>query len=533
MAGGKETPRQKMIGMMYLVLTALLALQVSSAILLKFQFLDESLKTVNDKTIQDNAGVVNNIQAAVAENKTPSANDKRVLQNAQQVRQQTSDMVAYIRGLREMLIKETGGTNPEDPAQYANPSSEDVVAINMIGAANKNNGAAYELEDKLNNYAKFMKTYNPDMPAELALAGSEDPVAKNDKAQRNKDFAQLNFEATPLVAALAVLSQKEAEVLKYEADALQKLAQQVGADIIKFEKIFAMARAESKTVAAGTKYSADMFIAASSDNITPRMTYQGKPVKVENGMGKVEFVAAASNYDADGNSKQTWKGQVTINQNGRDTTFTVTEDYVVAKPVIQVQSASVQALYFGAANELNIQVPALGAVYDPSFSASGGAAIKGAKKGEVTIIPNATSVTINVSSGGNAIGKETFKVRPLPKPEIVPLVNGKPIDSRRGVPAQSFRAVEIQAVADEGFKQLLPNEARYRVTKWRAYLVRNNQPVDQGEFSGPTANLTSFAAKANKGDRVVIEVVDVKRLNYKGQAVDVNIGTPSFIVPLN
>lgn len=532
MAGGKETPRQKMIGMMYLVLTAMLALNVSSAILLKFQFLDESLQTVNKKTRTDNAGVVSNIKAAIAENKNPSANDQRVLKTAEEVRNRTTEMVTYIQGLRDMLIKETGGENAEGTG-YANPSGNDIVAMNMIGAASKNNGKAYELEQKLNEYAKFLRQYHEQVPAKIALSGSEDPVAAKDPAQKRKDFAQLNFEETPMVAALAVLSQKEAEVLKYEADVLQKLAQQVGADIIKFEKIFAMARAESKTVAAGTKYAADMFIAASSDNITPRMSYGGKPVKVENGMGRVEFVASASNYDADGNSKQKWTGQVTINQNGRDTTFTVTEEYIVAKPVIQVQSASVQALYFQCANELNIQVPALGAVYDPSFSASGGQAIKGAKKGEVTIIPNATEVTINVSSGGNSIGSEKFKVRPIPKPEIVAIVNGKPIDVKRGVPAQAFRAVEIQAVADEGFKQLLPNEARYRVTKWRAYLVRGNQPIDQGEFNGPTANLTSFASKATKGDRVVIEVLDVKRLNYKGTAVDVNVGSPNFNVPLN
>jgi gliding motility-associated protein GldM len=532
MAGGKETPRQKMIGMMYLVLTALLALQVSSAILLKFQFLDQSLMSVNNKTITDNADVVSNINAAVAENKSPSANDKRVLDNAKLVRDETSELVNYIRGLRELLIKESGGTNPEDPSQYANPNAEDIVAINMIGAANKNNGKAYELQAKLNEYAKFLKTFNPNTPDKLALSGKEDPVAQNDKAQKNKDFAQLNFEATPLVAALAVLSQKENEVLKYEADALQKLAQQVGADIIKFEKIFAMARAESKTVAAGTKYKAEMFIAASSDNIVPQMYYQGKPIKVVDGKGQIEFVAAAAKYDADGNSKQTWKGLVKINQNGEEKTFPVEEEYVVAKPVIQVQSASVQALYFQCANELSIQVPALGAIYDPSFSASGGSAIKGAKKGEVTIIPNASEVTINVSSGGNAIGSETFKVRPIPKPQLVALVNGQPIDVKRGVPASSFRAVEIQAVPDEGFKQLLPNEARFRVTKWRAYLVRNNQPIDQAEFNGPSANLTSFAAKANKGDRVVLEILDVKRLNYRGVAVDINI-QDNFNVPLN
>ncbi|WP_299817825.1 gliding motility protein GldM [uncultured Pontibacter sp.] len=532
MAGGKETPRQKMIGMMYLVLTALLALQVNSAILLKFQFLDESLLGVNDKTVTDNASVLSNIRNAVDKGGN-RANDARVLKNAQEIRQQTSEMVEYIRGLRKELVDKTGGRSEDDPNQYANPSGEDKVAIMMIGAANKNSGKAYELKDKLNKYAKFLKQYNPNTPDQLANDGKDDVVAKNDKTQKNKDFAELNFGETPLVAALAVLSQKENEVLKYEADALQKLAQQVGADIIKFEKIFAMARAESKTVAAGTKYKADMFIAASSDAITPVMYHNGKPVKVVDGKGQVEFTASASNYDADGNSEQTWKGTIVINQNGEEKTFPVEEKYIVAKPVIQVQSAAVQALYFGCANELNIQVPALGAIYDPSFSASGGSAIKGAKKGMVTIIPNSTEVTINVSSGGNAIGAEKFKVRPMPKPELVPLVNGRPIDVRRGVPAQSIRSVEIQAVADEGFKQLLPNEARYRVTKWKAYLVRGNSPIESGEFNGPTANLSNFAAKAAKGDRVVIEVVDVKRLNYRGEAVDAKTGDGNFIVPLN
>ena len=68
MAGGKETPRQKMIGMMYLVLTALLALQVNSAILLKFKFIDDSLLGVNDKTSVAADGTVKAIQASVVKN---------------------------------------------------------------------------------------------------------------------------------------------------------------------------------------------------------------------------------------------------------------------------------------------------------------------------------------------------------------------------------------------------------------------------------------------------------------------------------
>ncbi|WP_299706764.1 gliding motility protein GldM [uncultured Pontibacter sp.] len=532
MAGGKETPRQKMIGMMYLVLTALLALQVNSAILLKFQFIDESLKDVNDKTITDNSGVVTNIKSKVSEGGNRDK-DKVVLESANAVRQQTSELVNFIRSTRDMLVQKAGGMN-EDGTGYANPSAEDLVAINMIGPASAKNGAAYDLEQRLNNYAKFMKQYNPNMPEVLARDGKTDPMASKDRSQRNKDFAQLNFEATPLVAALATLSQKEAEVLKYEADALQNLAQRVGADIIKFEKIFAMARAESKTVAAGTKYRAEMFIAASSDAITPTMTYNGKPLNVVDGKGIVEFTAAASNYDADGNSKQTWKGQVIIDKNGEKEVLPVEETYIVAKPVIQVQSASVQALYFQCANELNVQVPALGAVYDPSFSAAGGSAIKGAKKGQVTIIPNSTEVKLNVSSGGNAIGTETFKVRPIPRPSLATLVNGKPVDQKRGIPAQSIRAVEIQAIPEEGFKQFLPNEARYRVTKWRAFLVRGSQPVDQAEFSSPKGDLSRFAAKAGKGDRVTIEVMEVKRLNYQGNPVSANAaGDGIFTIPLN
>ncbi|WP_187262176.1 type IX secretion system motor protein PorM/GldM [Pontibacter beigongshangensis] len=527
MAGGKETPRQKMIGMMYLVLTALLALNVSSAILLKFEFLDNSLKELNDKTIQDNAGVVSNITKAVADGGN-RANDQRVLQDAKQIREKTSDLITYIRGLRTELVAKTGGENEE--GHYVNPESNEVVNITMIGG--KKNGAAYELKNRLDEYAKFMRQYNENMP-NLAMSGSEDPVASRDRAQRNKDFAQLNFEETPMVAALAVLSQKESEVLKYEADALSTLAQKVGADIIKFEKIFAMARAESKTVAAGTKYKAEMFIAASSDAITPRMTFQGKPVNVVDGKGIIEFTAAASNYDADGNSKQTWKGQVIIDKGGESETLNVEEEYVVAKPVIQIQSASVQALYYQCANELNVQVPALGAIYDPSFSATGGTAIKGAQKGRVTIVPSAAEVRLNVSSGGNAIGSETFKVRPIPKPELVTLVNGNPIDVRRGVASSALRQVEIRAVADEGFRQLLPKDSNFRVFQWKAYLVRGNQPIDQTTVNGPTANLTNFAAKAQKGDRVVVEVLDVKRLNYQNSPQPAKVSETLFTIPLN
>ena len=67
MAGGKETARQKMIGMMYLVLTALLALQVSNSVLEKFIFINQAFEHTNDEKLSDNNKRVESIEKAVSE----------------------------------------------------------------------------------------------------------------------------------------------------------------------------------------------------------------------------------------------------------------------------------------------------------------------------------------------------------------------------------------------------------------------------------------------------------------------------------
>jgi gliding motility-associated protein GldM len=428
---------------------------------------------VNNETSKNNANVRETIEKAVAKLGNKGA-DKKVLEDATLVRNKTAEVVTYLNGVRDNLIKKSGGMNPD--GSYKDPSAEDLVAIEMIGA-NPGKGEAYKMKTKLNEYANFMRAFNPKIP-QLAVDAKDDPIAKRDEAQKSKDFAQLNFEATPLTAALAVLAQKESEILKYEAEALATLASKVGAQTtIRFDKILAMARAESQTVAAGTKYKADLFLAASSSALKPTMTYQGRPIKVDNNIGKIEFTAQAGAYNKEGISEQTWTGQIRFNNNGRDTTFTVKEKYYVAKPVIQVQSASVQALYLNCGNELNVQVPALGATYEPSFTAAGATVVKGATKGIVTVVPSAKEVTLNVSSGGNKIGSEKFKVRLIPKPEIAVLANGRPVNEKQGMASPGPRTLSMKAVPDESFKNFLPKDARYRVTKWEATLVRGRRPV--------------------------------------------------------
>jgi gliding motility-associated protein GldM len=530
MAGGKESPRQKMIGMMYLVLTALLALQVSSAIIQKFQFLDDSLMTVNVKTTDENVNTLTDIKSAVAKDGNRAA-DMVVVNKADDVRKRTADLITYMNGLRDRLIKETGGR--EEDGSYKGAKEEDLVSIIMLGPEGSKKGEGYVLQNRLNEFATYLNS-NGLKVEPLARDGKDDPMFKNDKEQKNKDFPNLNFAQTPMVAALAVLAQKQAEVLKYEGEILKQLSGLVGADKVNFDKVIAMVRPKSSVVAAGTKYEAELFIAASSSSIIPTMKYEGKEIAVKDGLGQVSFTATPGAYDKDGNAKKKWNGSITIKNKGKDTTFTIAEEYIVARPVISVQSASVSALYRNCGNELNVQVPALGSTYSPSFTASGAKVVPGAQKGLVTLIPNAAKVVLNVASNGNAIGSQEFNVRLIPKPTIECLDKGQPVNEKTGMAAPGPRSLTMKAIPDESFKTFLPKDARYRIAQWEALLVRGKRPVGAPlVFTSEVGNLATFAAQAQPGDRILIEVKKVVRQNFLNEIEEVNVGMIIKNIPLN
>jgi gliding motility-associated protein GldM len=534
MAGGKETPRQKLIGIMYLILLALLALQVSSAIMEKFKFLDDSLQFANDAADKNNDKVEQSIDKAVRDNGS-KPKDVAVLEKAKQVRKEATEIKTYIDKIRKQLIETTGGLeNPEDPnSMYKGAKSETEVEVLMVGADGSKKGKGYELQKEVNQFCADLSKVTGKKFPDIALDGKDDKRI-SEKDQKKKDFAELNFAQTPMVAAMAVLSNLESDVLKHETNALADIQSEIGADEIKFDQILATYRADSRIVAAGTKYTAYLFIAASSSTLKPTISAEGRNLPVEKGEGKLEFTATGGAYNSEGNANKTWNGKITIKNKGKDTTFNVKGEYVVARPVIQVQSASVSALYRNCGNELNIQVPALGSLYAPSFQASGvSAVIPGSKKGYVTLVPNAPQVSLKVSSGGNFIGEENFKVRLIPKPDIQAMNGAKPVDEKQGVPAPGPASITMKANPDESFKTFLPNDARYKVTEWEAILVRGRRPVKQKTFTTDNGSFSDFRAVAQAGDRIVIDVKTVKRMNFKNEIENVSIPTTIKNIPLN
>ena len=137
------------------------------------------------------------------------------------------------------------------------------------------------------------------------MNGKDDPISSRSPEQRTKDFGELNFAQTPVPAALAVLSQRQTDVRRIEGEVLDVLASKVGAQDVKFDKIIAKLSMDSKVVVAGTKFKGEMFLAASSSGIQPRMSLNGGPVRVQDGQGIIEFTAQGGAYDKNGLARRT------------------------------------------------------------------------------------------------------------------------------------------------------------------------------------------------------------------------------------
>jgi len=439
----------------------------------------------------------------------------------------TTTLVSDLETLRTKMADITGGY--DENGKLVGAKDYDRVGAYMIY-----NGKGKELKDKLNKYSTDLAKLTGDDFLPLAKDAKDIDVAMNDPDQKDKNFSEYYFENTPTAAGMATISQMETEVLGYEQRALDKIAEEVGAKDVSFDLIQPMVLPVSNIVAAGTKFEGDLFISASSSAVNPTMTFEGKELAVVDGRGKISFVATPGAYDKDGYAKKAFDAAITLN----DSTYPLHYEYLVAKPIIQIQSAAISSLYLNCGNELNVQVPALGSAYNPAFNASGATAIKGAQKGLVTIIPTAPKVTLTVRSDGNLIGSQDFTVKRIPNPSVEISERGKPINLKTGVPAPGPRVINIRAIPDETFASLLPKDARYRVSEWELTLARGARPViPPTRIRAEAFNMPpNVLSQAKAGDRIVIEVKRVQRMNYQNNVEDVNVAKLSntiFIINLN
>lgn len=529
MAGGKETPRQKMIGMMYLVLTALLALQVSNAVLEKFAIINGTLEGLIKESTNKNSAQLQQIIKDGSSSANPSVIE--AVNNAKKVREETDKMVKYIDNLKKKMM-ETAEAKGVDEKFINDHSSK--VATMMI---DQKTGVGTDFVKQLKTYTKTLEQLSGHKFPTLAKAPADMEAFKDNEKHANKDFLTFTFENTPPVAAYASVTQLQTEVLEYEAVALDELAKKAGAGVVKFDKIVPMVRPKSSIVAAGAKYEADMFITASASGLTPEMFYNGNKLPIEDDpsgvkMGKVSFTATGGGYDATGMAKKTFTAKIMID----GTPYEQVIDYYVAQPVIKVTTGNAPTLYMNCGNTVNIEVPALGTAYNPTFSSGGDAEIiKGDKPGRVTIIPSKRKISVSVSNGGTPIGSQPFDVKNVPDPKYVAYIGNTPVDLRTGIRANQLANLRFVAEPEANFKEEVPKDARYRIRRAEVILGRGTAGVQRLNATNENPDLRSWVSQARPGDRVVIDIKDVTRATYKGgdEKVTPKGSSGIIIIPVN
>jgi len=520
MAGGKETPRQRMIGMMYLVLTALLALQVSNQILQKFILLNDGLERTTNNFNQKNDFAINIIRTTV-EQQGNNEKDLPKVDAAQQIRTLSRETVAYLEEIKNNLIEQSNAKTEEGNFKTAALKNTDVP-----GNIFNNNRVGYEMQDRLNDFpeevSRILASIGIDMSFDKIANDAKDiDLFKNDVDVNYKDYVNLNFVKSPVGAVIAIISQHQNEVLNIESEALTRITNSLGSFIFEADKLMARVAANSNIVAAGTRFEADMFVASSSSGVQLRMSADGREIPVQDGFGKIEFpVAPASSYDDRGLASRTLRGEIVVPIGGVDSVLTVDYQYFVAQPVIQVSSVVVRQLYAECANELNIDVPALGNAYAPEFSVSGGQAIKGSRPADVTIIPGSSGkVNITVSSSGNRIGSLEYDIRPVPSPTIRLFNGDNAIDLQNTFPFPGPRQLKVRAIPEPTFAQTMARDANFEVSAGEVRLVRNDVPRSSVRISGENVSTTSLLAEAQAGDKLIVIVNEVTRTNFQGNKI--------------
>ncbi|MGK7389311.1 MAG: gliding motility protein GldM [Candidatus Cyclobacteriaceae bacterium M2_1C_046] len=515
MAGGKETPRQKMIGMMYLVLTALLALQVSSAVLEKFIFINGTLEELVNEEKQRNQKAVQNIQATVQEKGSRPA-DVAAFNKAKQVRELSTEMVQKMDELKEKMVEVTGGRDPKTGKLVGSQDYDKVGNMMLTSPVGKN------FEDQLDQYVKQLNEIAGTNFEQLTRSADDIEMFREDPNQKGKDFLTLTFQNTPTAAGLTSVTQLQAELLEYENAALNKISEQVGAKDIDFDVVVPMVRPSARRVAAGATYEADMFITASATGLSPKFYVGDKEIESfenEQGikMGKVSFRAEGGGYGPDDIATKTFMARIELN----DSIYQLPIEYEVVRPVITVRSAALQALYQNCGNQLMVEVPALGTNYNPSFSSAEAKTLKGNKPGEVIVVPQGRSkVNLTVSNAGSVLGTEIFDVKKVPAPRIeLQDARGRAVNLEEGIPINTLqRAIKLEVLPDENFAREVPKDAQYRIVSGEARLVRGGAVSARKNLTGGNVSLSDWTGRLRKGDLIMFKIERVVRRTFTGDS---------------
>jgi gliding motility-associated protein GldM len=527
MAGGKQSPRQKMIGMMYLVLTALLALNVSKEIINSFMVIETGLMSTNKGIDNKNGILYSQFELALLNDEKKA---KPFYDKAMEIRKKSDELVKFIQEIKGELKTETEFGVNYSPEQkkigdtlssrlIAKPDDYDTPTNYMIGEDPANvTGKAAELKKKLNDHHKFLLAQlAPDQQKELEnnLKTLETKEQWNQSEEKTVSWEWYNFYHMPITAMLANLTRMQVDVKNAEGDVVNELLGSVSKNDFKFDTLAAKVVAPTSYVLSGDKYQANLFVAAFSttqdpsiwlcdyDSVTkqPKGPIDSTTVKVSRGIGTYEVAAGSVGL-------QTWKGLIRVKK--PDNTweaYPFKSEYIVAAPSAAVFLEKMNVFYIGVDNPITISAAGV-APGDLQPSITGGSMRPAGKPGSyIVTVSQGTKATINVGAKLNGVQKSMgsfeFRVKRVPDPvAYVGSIKGDgqmtkaELNSASGVFARM-----------EGFDF----DLSFSVVSFVMSMNVNGVFVEK-KGNGPaiTGEMKSLLAGAKPGNKVFFEQVTVK-----------------------
>ncbi len=343
-----ETPRQRMISLMYLVLTAMLALNVDKSVVDAFVLVDKGIMETIDNVNSQNRSVYNDFNRAAKENPEKVGELNRTVLK---IKERTDTLYNYITHFKEMIVKKADGPegridsiiNKED-LQYA----EEVMMT-------KKNGAL--LKKALEEYRSFLLS-NVD-PSQTSLINSitksldtSDPKGTEGSTPT---WESNKFQGYPLIAVVTLMSKLQSDIRKTESDVISYYYTKIDASSFKFNNLKAQVIAKSNYVLQGDVYEAKVFISAIDTTAVPDILVNGSKLPIIPGEN-------AGLYKANAGAEGTfvWKGIINFkNPNGQIVQYPFQQEYQVAKPSMTVSPVKMNILYYGLPNPVSISVPGI------------------------------------------------------------------------------------------------------------------------------------------------------------------------------
>ena len=520
MAGYKETPRQKMIGMMYLVLTAMLALNVSVEIL-------EAFVTVNDSVEQTNITFEDKIDNLYSQfEQQYMINQAKVgphWDKAKAADSMSKAMISYINELKYKAIsltekKPISEIQGLSLGEIKNRDSYDEATNYFIGTSpDGSKGKAHELKNKINDFKKNMTAlYSDDEGATINLGLNTDKTyADADGASQNWEMH--HFYHTILAADVTFLNKLIMDVQNAEFGVLNYFYNNISAEDFKFDNINAKVIPKSNYVFLNGEYNADVIVAAYDTKQTPTVrVMQGVSEFNSNMMANATVLPGDSgvvtlSFPATTEGVHSYAGVIEVKgPDGSVNQYPFSESYIVAKPSLTVAPTKMNVFYKGVENPVSISSPGIGTellLVDISV----GKCTKSATSDEwiVTIPKDATGMTtINVSAEheGNIIemGSADFRIKRVPDPVAkIGGTEGGPIDKNLLITAA---AIIPQMPEDFEF------ELSYEITKFDFVAAQRGGDmfIRQGQGNLLTEDMLSFIRNSRRGDKIWLENIFAK-----------------------